>query len=191
MNAKHLAYGIVFVGALIIMSPLRVDADPDPSLNAKSYRVSLVQAMDQCTNAVTNVGGVGACAASNTNTDGTRFSLGRIIVKNIEGDRQVQTLLKSNRTSPPAALAGKVIHTEIVLRVTSTSGSVTWVDQTLECPDAAVLSDGKVIQKVSLQSCGLPAPLSDNTTNKEIVTIRVVDSGSGLTIAVPGIRRTH
>jgi hypothetical protein len=191
VNAKHLAYGIVFVGALIIVRPLRVDADPDPSLSAKGYRTSLVQAMDQCTTAVTNVGGVGACAASNTNTDGARFSLGRIIIKSIEGDRQVQTVLKSSRTSPPAALAGKVIHTEIVLRVTSTSGSVTWVDQTLECPDAAVLSDGKVAQKVSLQSCGLPAPLSDNTTNKEIVSIRVVDSGSGLPIAVPGVRRTH
>jgi hypothetical protein len=170
-----------------------VFADPDPTLSAKLFASHLVQAMDECSSAVTNVGGVGACPTANVDTDGTHFRLGRVAIKANFGPHQVFTQLKSSGTTPPTALANHVVHTVIVLRVTRTNQAplVTWVDQVLDCPDIAVPSNGNATQKASLTDCGLAATLADNTTNKEVVSVSVVDSTTGKAIAVPGLRRVH
>src|SRR5207249_9621709 len=66
---------------------------------------------------------------------------------------------------------------------------VTWVDQTLNCPNILVPFTGDANQKVSLLDCGLALTLADNTTNKEIVSVQVVDNASSKPLAVPGVRR--
>lgn len=187
---KYFIYAIVALASAILSAP-PVYADPDPTLSAKLFQSHLVQAMDECTVAVTNVDGVGACTASNVDTDGTRFRMGRVLIKSNLNPRQVMTSLKSSGTTPPAALANRLVHTVIVLRVTRTNQAplVTWVDQVLDCPDMAIPSNGNALQKVSLIDCGLAAALADNTTNKEVITVQVVDSITGKPIAVPGIRR--
>jgi hypothetical protein len=187
---KHFISGIVAFGCFALLASL-ANAGPDVNLNGKLYRADLVQAMDECAAAVTNVDGVGACPESNANTDGSHFRLGRIQIKANQNDRQVMTIIKSSSANPTAALAGKILHTVIMLRVTRTSSAplVTWVDQVLDCPDFAVPSNGNAVQKVSLTNCGLPAALAENSTNKEVIAVQVVDSGSGKPLAVPGIRR--
>lgn len=182
--------GIVALGCFALL-PAVAAAGPDVNLTAKLYRSDLVQAMDECTSSVTNVDGVAACPESNVDTDGTHYRLGRIQIKPNLNDRQVMTVLKSSSANPQAALAGRIVHTVIVMRVTRTSSAplVTWVDQVLDCPDIAVPANGNVTQKVSLTNCGLPAALAENSTNKEVVAVQVVDSNTGKPLAVPGIRR--
>src|SRR5437867_1543783 len=190
MNTRSLAILVAF--AALFMQPLRVGAvGPDLNLKAMTYSANLVQAMDQCTFSVTNVGGVGACPQSNANTDGTHFTVGRVAIKSMASRNQVTTSLKSSRATPPGALANKLVHTRIVLRITRTNGSplVTWVDQTLNCPNILVPFTGDANQKVSLLDCGLALTLADNTTNKEIVSVQVVDNASSKPLAVPGVRR--
>src|SRR5436309_16068661 len=124
---------VIALGAVIV-GPLRLEAlGPDPRLKARSYSTTLVQAMDQCMFAITTVGNVGACAPSNSSTDATPFTLGKVSIRNRSTSSQVKLLLRSSAATPPGALAGKSIHLVIVLRVTRTVGSplVTWVDQTL------------------------------------------------------------
>jgi len=183
---------ILFVAlGAVIVRPLGVGAvGPDPNLKARIYSSNLVQAMDQCTFSITNVGGVAACAPSNSSTDGTHFTTGRVSIRNRSVSSQVKMSLKSSAATPPGALAGKSIHVMIVLRVTRTVGVplVTWVDQTLDCPSVTVPPSGDVTQKTALVTCGLVPPLSDDTTNKEILSVQVVDSTSGKAIAVPGVR---
>lgn len=188
--SKTLVCTFVTVGWLVSL-PAWVFADPDPSLGAKLFNSTLVQAMDECASAVTNVGGVGACTTSNVDTDGTHFRMGRVSIKANFGPRQVFTQIKSAGTNPPTALANRLVHTVIVLRVTRTDQEpiVTWVDQVLDCPDIAIPSNGNAIQKASLTDCGLAGTLADNTTNKEVIAVRLVDSVSGKPIAVPGVRR--
>ena len=189
---KALIYAIVTVGSLVSL-PAWVLADPDPTLTAKLYNVNLVQAMDECASAVTNVDGVGACPTSNVDTDGTHFRMGRVTIKANFGPRQIFTQIKSNGTTPPNALANRLLHTVIVLRVTRTNQApvVTWVDQVLDCPDIAVPTNGNAVQKTNFTACGLPATLADNTTNKEVIAVRVVDSVTGKAVAVPGLRRVR
>jgi hypothetical protein len=182
---------LVALGAAIV-GPLPLNAaGPDPNLKATRYSTNLVQAMDQCPSSITNVGGVAACTPSNSSTDGTHFTTGKVLIRELSGGSQVVTALKSSAATPPAALAGKVIHTVIMLRVTRTTGSplVTWVDQTLDCPDVTVPANGNVIQKETLLGCGLNPTLEDKTTNKEVLSVQVVDSVSSKPIAVPGVRR--
>ena len=186
-----IAVALVALGGVIVQ-PLRLEAaGPDPNLKATRYSTSLVQAMDQCTFSVTNVGGVAACTPSNSSTDGTHFTTGKVLIRELSGGSQVVTALKSSAATPPAALAGKSIHTVIMLRVTRTTGSplVTWVDQTLDCPDVIVPPSGNVKQKETLLGCGLAPALDEKTTNKEVLSVQVVDSVSGKPIAVPGVRR--
>ena len=189
---KALITKVVTIGLLISL-PSWVHADPDPTLTGKVFSSSLVQAMDECASAVTNVGGVGACPTSNVDTDGTHFRMGRVVIKANFGPRQVFTQLKSSGTTPPNALANRLLHTVIVLRVTRTNQApiVTWVDQVLDCPDIAVPSNGNATQKASFTDCGLAATLADNTTNKEVIAVRVVDSVTGKAVAVPGLRRVR
>src|SRR2546422_42816 len=61
--------------------------------------------------------------------------------------------------------------------------------QTLDRPTMVVPSNGNVTQKVSLLNCGLPPALSEDSTNKEILSVQVVANGTGDPIAVPGVRR--
>jgi len=186
-----IAIALIALGAVLV-EPLRLEAvGPDPNLKAIRYSTSLVQAMDQCTFSITNVGGVLACAPSNSSTDGTHFTTGKVLIRELSGGSQVVTALKSSAATPPAALAGKSIQTVIMLRVTRTTGSplVTWVDQTLDCPPVIVPANGNVVQKVTLLDCNLPQTLEDKTTNKEVLSVQVVDSVTGKAFAVPGVRR--
>jgi len=191
MNKRFL-YAIVCISSALALPSFAL-ADPDLDLTAKLFSGTLVAAMDECTSAVTNVGGVGACMPSNVDTDGTHFRMGRIQIKAKLGGGQVATMLKSSSANPPAALANRTLHTVIVLRVTRTNQAplVTWVDQVLDCPDMVVPSNGNVTQKVSLSNCGLATELANDTTNKEVITVQVVDSTSGKPVAVPGVRRPH
>ena len=68
---------------------------------------------------------------------------------------------------------------------------MTWVDQTLNCPNILVPPAGDVTQKLSLVDCGLAAMLADNTTNKEVVSVQVIDNASSKPLAVPGVRRVR
>ena len=186
-----IAIALVALGAVIVQ-PLRLEAaGPDPNLKAIRYSTNLVQAMDQCTFSVTNVGGVAACTPSNSSTDGTHFTTGKVLIRELSGGSQVVTALKSSAATSPGALAGKSIQTVIMLRVTRTTGSplVTWVDQTLDCPPVIVPANGNVVQKETLLGCGLAPTLEEKTTNKEVLSVQVVDTVSGKPIAVPGVRR--
>ena len=188
----RLAIAIIILATAL--QPRHVSAlGPDPHLKSRLYSTNLVQAMDQCMFAVTNVGGVGACPPSNSSTDGTPFTIGKFLIRNRSTSSQIRMSLGSSAATPPGALAGKSIHIVIMLRVTRTVGtpSVTWVDQTLDCPSVTVPASGVVSQRTSLGTCGLVSPLSDDTTNKEILSVQVVDSNSGKPIAVPGVRNNR
>src|SRR5216684_834490 len=90
-----IAIVVIALGAVIV-EPLRLEAlGPDPNLKARSYSTALVQAMDQCTSVITNVGGVGACAPSNSSTDGTPFTSGKVSIRNRSTSSQVRMSLKS------------------------------------------------------------------------------------------------
>ena len=178
--------------AAMVVQPLSAGAlGPDRNLSATMYRVALVQAMDQCLVTMTNIGGVGGCAPSNSNTDGTPFTKGSVVIRARNRRSQVTTILKSAMATPPHALANKLVHTVIMMRVTRTSSSptVTWTDQTLDCPQMAVPNSGNLLQNVTLEDCGLPSTLADDFTIKEVLSVQVVDDNSGKPIAVPGVRR--
>ena len=52
-----------------------------------------------------------------------------------------------------------------------------------------VPANGNVVQKETLLGCGLAPTLEEKTTNKEVLSVQVVDTVSGKPIAVPGVRR--
>jgi hypothetical protein len=134
----------------LLVQPLHLEAvGQRGSSKANTYSADLVQAMDRCASAVTNVGGVGGCPPDSSSTDGAHFTLGRITIRSRLAKGQVVMLLRSSTATPPRALANKAIQLVIMLRVTRTVGNppVTWVDQTLDCPNVTVPTTGDVLQK--------------------------------------------
>ena len=177
--------------AAMVVQPLCAGAI-DRNLFSPMYHSTLVQAMDQCMVTMTNIGGVGGCTPSNSNTtDGTPFTKGWVSIRAKSGRSQVTTVLRSAQTLPPHALANMTVHTVITMRITrfSSSPTVTWVDQTLDCPQVAVPASGNYSQRTTLQACGLPSTLADDNTMKEVLSVQVIDDNSGKAIAVPGIRK--
>src|SRR2546428_12970267 len=90
---------VVALGAVIVQ-PLGVGAvGPDPNLKARIYSANLVQAMDQSTLSITNVGGGAACAPSKPPAARAPLPPGRATIRNRHGGSQG----KNSFNSPTAA----------------------------------------------------------------------------------------
>lgn len=184
-------------------------AEPfDVKLQSAIFKSKLVQAVDECALPTTLINGVAACPAASATTDGTQFSTGQIIVKSRNNNSQVLVLLKSSgnggdeaANDNKKALGGKVVQTRLVLRVTkresasAPSDAVTWQDLVLLCPAVTpdtITGTGNYVKRMPLvgnAGCGLPPALASEAFQKEIVSVSVIDAGSGEAIAVPGVRK--
>lgn len=204
MKGKVLFAGIAGVASMVAVSSAMA-AGPvgpfDPKLQASVYNTKLVQAEDECPGSgVTVIGGQGACAPANVATDGTQFSVGKLLLKSKGGPTQVLAILKSSGNGDvKKALAGKSLRVKLTLRITrlaganpATSPAATWVDQELSCFASAVPSNGNWIFKGALfgaTGCNLDTDLLDDSFQKEVVAAAIVDATSGKAVAVPGVRK--
>jgi hypothetical protein len=121
--------------------------------------------MDECGSAVTNVDGVGACPTATSTPTAPTSVWAKSRSSPNSGQRQFSRSSESYGTTPPNALANRLVHTLIVLRVTRTNQAplVTWVDQLLDCPDIAVPSNGNAIQKTRLHRLRTPGDARERT----------------------------
>jgi hypothetical protein len=201
MKGKALVAGIAGVAAGLMVASSVSAAEPfDSKLQAAVYNTKLVQAQDECASPTTIIGGVDACAPANATTaSGETFSVGKLLVKSTAGSSQVLAILKSSSNGENKKnLAGKTLRVRLTLRVTKRSSAalpvepVTWVDQVLNCAASVVPSNGNFLFKGQLGGvlgCGLDLDLANNAYEKEIVSASIIDAGSGLAIAVPGVRK--
>lgn len=192
MTRRGIFGGIAIIGMLGLV-PLAAQAGPDAKLNAAVYNTKLVQAMDECSGAVTSVLGQPACDPANVATDGTAFHIGKLVVKAKNNTAQVISILKSSGAIDKGALAGKNLQTRLVVRVTRTAGTplVTWEDIELSCPASAASASGNWVAKASLAACGLATTIGSEVSNREIVSAAIIDADTGLAIGVPGVKKKN
>lgn len=201
MKGKAVVAGIAGLASLAVASSALADAF-DSKLQAAVFNTKLVQAEDECVGSgTTTIGGVDACAPSNTTTGaGEQFSVGKLLVKSKAGTSQVLAILKSSGNGDnPKQLAGKNLRVRLVLRITkrqttaAPTDAVTWVDQTLNCASPGVIgSNGNFLFKNQLAGalgCNLDTDLVNDAYQKEIVSAAIVDVGTGFPVAVPGVRK--
>lgn len=181
---------VLWTGAASAQQPF------DEKLQATTYKAKLVQALDECAVPTTVLSGLAACAPANTNTDGARFSVGSVAVKAKNISSQVLTILKSSgNAADKKDLGGLQVHTRLVVRVTrrDNTNPATYSDLVLDCDNPSpvtVSGTGNYVDKRELVTgCGLPIPLASEQYLKEIVSASVVNSGTGLPLAVPGVRK--
>jgi len=181
---------VLWTGAASAQQPF------DEKLQAATYKAKLVPALDECDSPTTVISGQAACAPSNVNTDGSRFSTGSLAVKSKNISSQVLTILKSSgNAADKKDLGGLQVHTQLVLRVTrrDNANPATYADVTLNCnlPGPVTISGtGNYVDKRPLiAGCGLPSALANEQYLKEIVSATVVNSNTGLPLAVPGVRK--
>ena len=199
MKGKAFIGGIA--GVACLASAAFAQEPYDSKLQASTFNTKLVQAMDACDTPTTTIGGLDACAPSNTTTDGTQFSVGKLLVKSKGGPSQVIAILKSSGngddTPPPANdLAGKTVRVNLTLRITRRSGpggpAATFSDIDVVCAQAAapIGTNGNFVFKGPLSGClNFPALLASDQNLREIVSASIVDAGTGDAIAVPGVRK--
>ena len=168
----------------------------DIKLQASTYKSKLVPALDECVVPTTVIGGLGACAPGNTTTDDGRFSVGSVAVKSKNITSQVLTILKSSGNElDKKDLGGLVVHTQLVVRVTrrDLANPATFQDVTLNCnlpAPVTITGTGNYVDKRALVAgCGLDPGLASEQFQKEIVSARVGNTGTGLPLAVPGVRK--
>lgn len=194
MKGKAIIGGLAGIAC---MASVAFGQEPfDEKLQAATYNTKLVQAMDECAVPTTVISGLNACAPANTATDGTDFSVGKLLVKSKGGSSQVLAILKSSGNAlNKKALAGKDLRVQLTLRVTRRSSvgnpAATFSDVTVECGSTAppVPSNGNFLLKTSLGLCGLPGTLAADGNLKEIVAASVIDDDNGFAVAVPGVRK--
>jgi hypothetical protein len=207
MKGKVILGGIAGVAAMFVVSSAM--AEPfDSKLQASVFTTKLVQAADECSSPTTVIGGLAACAPSNVATaSGEQFSVGKLIVKSKAGPTQVLGILKSSGNGGDEAandnkkvLAAKNLRVRLTLRVTKRASAsapadaVTWSDVTITCGSTQppVSTNGNWVWKgslVGIAGCNLDPDLANEGYQKEIVTAEVIDNDSGLTVAVPGVRK--
>jgi len=178
--------GIVGLASVAFAQPF------DAKLQAAVYNTKLVQAMDECDTPTTVISGQGACVPANVVTDGTDFSVGKLLVKNKLGNSQILGLLKSSSNAANKnGLAGKNLRVRLTLRITQSGATpATFADITVNCGNATpVPSNGNYLLKTQLTACALPSALAADGTLKEIVSASIVDFTTGEAIAVPGVRK--
>jgi hypothetical protein len=175
----------------------------DSKLQASIFNTKLVQAVDECAVPTTLISGLAACPATQGGTSAVaeQFSVGKLIVKSKGVPTQVLAILKSSGNGDTKKqLNGKNLRVRLVLRVTKrTSGTaptdaVTWSDVTLTCGGALppVPSNGNFMFKGTLAGvagCNLPTALANEAYQKEVVSASIIDADTGLTVAVPGVRK--
>lgn len=208
MKGKAVLSAIAGVASLVLVSSAL--AEPfDVKLQASIFNTKLVQAMDECATPTTLINGVAACAASNgvDTAVGEQFSVGKLLLKSKGVPTQVLAILKSSGNGGDEAandnkkvLAGKNLRVRLTLRITkresatAPTDAVTWSDVTVTCGSTQppVPSNGNWVYKgtlVGLAGCNLPAALANEAYQKEVVAAEVIDADTGLTVAVPGVRK--
>lgn len=190
---------LAVIGGFLVCSVAA--AEPyDARLRARAFRTNLVQAADECTTPTTVIGGVGACGAANVATaPDARFTVGRLLVRSSPIRDQVVVFLRSRgNLEDPKDLAGKNLVVRLTLRVTRRSNpgdAATWVDQVVTCGvgQGPVPENGAYFYSGDLvgapPNCGLAITLGNLAFEKEVIDAAVIDSDTGLPVAVPGIRR--
>lgn len=164
--------------------PVPASGTPEGRLNAIGGNVQLVQAMDPCSPGSPFGSLPNICPASNVVTDGTPFNVGKVVVRH----GIVKWSMKSS--SVGAALAGKTIRLLMTFRATDpfSGAQLTQPDQTILCPPVVVPATGNVGAGHHLYTdCGLTPVNPDE--NMENTNLAIIDAGSGLPIAVPGLRQ--
>jgi hypothetical protein len=197
MKGKAIVAGI----ASVLVGSVAYAAEPfDSKLQAAVFNTKLVQAVDECATGTTTIGGVDACSPMNTTTAsvGNQFSVGKILVKSKLGPTQVLAILKSSGNGDTKKdLATTSLRVKLTLRVTKRTTAanptdpVTWVDQELLCAPVTVPANGNFLFKGSLvgAGCGLDTDLANEAFQKEVVSASIIENGSGLNVAVPGVRK--
>jgi hypothetical protein len=99
------AIATVTLAAMIVQRGGAHALGPDRNMYAPVYPSTLVQALDECPLTMTNVGGAEASSPSNSNTGGTRFTRGWVVIRAKSTWNQVATGLCSNSATPLDALA--------------------------------------------------------------------------------------
>lgn len=157
---------------------------PEGKLNAIGGNVQFVQAMDPCSPGIPFGALPNICPKSNVLTDGTPFTLGKAAVRH----GYVKWYLKSSAIG--AALAGKTVRLLMTFRATdpNSGAQLTYPDQTVLCPPVLVPAAGNVGAGHNLYvDCGLTPTNADE--NMQSTDMAIIDAGSGLRIAVPGVRQ--
>jgi hypothetical protein len=177
--------------AVALLFASAADAQYDAKLQAPLFKTKLVQAVDECASPTTIISGIGACAPTNADTDGTQFSVGHMIVRARINSAQVLTVLRSSpNAAVKAALGGLNVRTRLTVRVTRSTGvSTTWADFVLNCPISTVTGTGNIVMRSSLTGCGLPGVAATESFQREIVHAEVINADTGRAIAVPGVRK--
>jgi hypothetical protein len=164
--------------------PVPATALPEGRLLAHKSKVQFVQAMDPCSPGTPFPPLPDICLASNILTDGTPFSRGQML----SIDNVVRWRLVSSPIGAP--LAGKTVRLMMAFRATDPAapGQLTFPDQTILCPPVLVPASGNVSAFHDLHvDCGLlPTNLDENM---EATAAAIIDAGTGLAIAVPGVRQ--
>ena len=204
MKGIKLVGGIAGAACLLAATAAIAQQPFDEKLQAAIFNTKLVQALDECASPTTVINGQGACAPANLNTeDGAEFSVGKLLVKSRLTASQVLAIVKSSPNADPLTKKGleaRNLRVRLTLRIskrTSVSApaeAVTWSDIVLTCGSSAppVPSNGNFVYKgqlVGLAGCNLPSALANEQYQKEIVSAEVIDAGTGLAIAVPGVRK--
>jgi hypothetical protein len=188
---------VVLVGSAMAQEPF------DSKLQAAIFNTKLIQAVDECATATTVINGLAACPATQGGDTALneQFSVGKLLVKSKGVPTQVLAILKSSGNGDTKKqLAGKNLRVRLTLRVTKrTSGTapldaVTWSDVVLTCGNTLppVPSNGNFMFKGTLAGvagCNLPTSLANESYQKEVVSASIIDADTGLTVAVPGVRK--
>src|SRR5262245_59775845 len=195
MKGKAVVAGIACLAGVAVASSAFADVF-DLKLQAAIFNSKLVQAMDECAVSTTIINGLAACPATNGGSTAVaeQFSVGKLLVKSKGVPTQVLAILKSSGNGDTKKqLAGKTLRVRLTLRITkrtttsAPTDAVTWSDVTLNCAPGLVPSNGNYMFKGTLAGvagCNLPTSLANEAYEKEVVSASIIDSGSGLTVAV-------
>jgi hypothetical protein len=202
MQHRSFIGGVAAAGLLFAAASATAQQPFDSKLQASTYKVKLVQALDECAVPTTLINSLAACPPTTTTTDEHQFSAGKLIVKSKNISSQVLVILKSSGNGGTKGdLGGVNVKTRLTLRVTKrTEGTplglpVTWQDIVLTCPSGAadtISGTGNYVKRMQLagvQGCGLPTALAAEQFEKEIVAAAVINADTGEPIAVPGVRK--
>ncbi len=197
------AMAVSLLGAVVLQSQAaQAQLAPYPS-KARSYKVYMARAMDECIGpfvTVVNPGAVGACAQANTVTDSSITGAIKALLNITSGNSGVKMSLVGSGFTPPA----QRVAVRLTLRTTNTlgspSGSKTYEDVTVDCGSVAggtcghyFPSDpsGRINGRTTLADCAAGNTLSSDLAagNIEFLDTALINCDSGKVIARPGLKK--